>query len=46
LGYWIFERPIRSLPPTITGSRGDGEALANLLEALAADGQIIDETEP
>lgn len=40
-----FVSPVGGVtPPTITGSRGDGTALANLLTQLAALGIIVDST--
>ena len=41
-----FAVPRDTVPPTITGSRGNNAALASLLNALAAYGLISDSTTP
>lgn len=41
---WTFERVLRAVPFTLTGNRQDGTALANLIDMLIADGDLIDET--
>jgi hypothetical protein len=39
-------RVAQKSPPTIAGSRGNGDALRNLLAELAAQGLILDRTTP
>jgi hypothetical protein len=43
-GYYVFDKCLVAVPPTITGQRAGSTALANLLATMAADGTIVDDT--